>query len=252
MSNDAMMNASKHNLDKEKLQRLLPKGTSHKVTDEIMLLVHSMEKDTGLIQDYLEESFLSHLPVLRELKVDLNDYVNAIKYCNLKRNMSNEKAWEIVFPDKHKKLVDEGRWNSSHPSMYNSSKIVVKLDAQMMISTHIQYAPMFHESLMKQYELMNGQASDGAFVSAQVQHLAAKTLAELTAQPIEQKVEIKIGQSDEAKASQEKTYIELEKIAKNQQALLRAGHSIEEVQRLNLKIEVESNDDEIIEGEEWE
>lgn len=242
MSTDAMMNSKNQYLDKEKLMRFLPKGTNHKVTDEIMSLVHHMEKDTGLLQEYLEESLLSHLPVLQDIKVDLPDYINAIKYCNLKRNMSNEKAWEIVFPERYKKLNEEGRWNTSHPSMYNSSKIVVKIDASMIVGDHIQYAPMHHKMMMKQFELANGISADGTPVSPQVQHLAAKTILEMTMQPEDNTVELKIGQSDEAKASQEKIYTEMTKIAKNQQELLKAGHSIEEVQKLNLKVEVEPDD----------
>ena len=237
MSNDALLNAGSHSLDKEKLERLLPKGTSHKVTDEIMTLVHSMEKDTGLIQDYLEESFLSHLPVLKDIKVDLDDYINAIKYCNLKRNMSNEKAWEITFPSKYKKLQDEGRWNSSHPSMYNSSKIVVKLDAQMMISANIQYAPLRHEALMKQYELMNGKGADGAFVSAQVQHLAAKSLYELTEPQESAKIELNIGMDDEAKSIQQQLTDQIRRSTDAQIARLNAGEDIGSVQKLGISLE---------------
>jgi len=237
MSNDALMNASEQSLNKERLQEMLPKGTSHKVTDEVISLISRMEEDTGLFQDYLEESLLSYLPVLKDVKVDLPDYVNAIKYCNLKRNMSNEKAWEITFPVKYKKLKDEGRINSSHSSMYNGSKLVVKLDAQMMVSTHIQYAPMFHKSLMKQYELMNGQAADGMPVSAQVQHLAAKTLAELTMQPIEQKVELEIGLSDEAKSVQEQLTEQIRKATDMQLHRLSSGEKISTVQRLGISLE---------------
>lgn len=249
MSKDAMMYSKKHNIDKEKLERMLPKGTNHKVTDEIIYQINKMEEDTGLFQEYLEESFLSHLPVLREIKVDLDDYVNAIKYCNLKKSMTNEKAWEIVFPDKHKKLKDENRKITSHVAMYNQSKIVTKLDAQMQLTAHIQYAPLFHESIMKEAMLMRGTDANGESVSAHVQHLAASTLIDKLAPPIEQKVDIKIGQSDEAKQAQGHMMEEMRKIAENQQALLRAGHKIEDIQRLNLEISAgpeNDDDDEII------
>ena len=238
----ALENARKHNIDKEKLTRLLPKGTHHKVSDEIIELIHNMEKDTGLLQEYLEESLLSYLPVLRETRVDLVEYINAIKYCNLKKSMSNQKAWEIVFPEKYKKLVEEGRWNTSHVSMYNSSTLVTKIDAEMMLAMHIQYAPLRHKALMKEAELMGGYDAHGRECSPTVQHLAAAKILDMLAPPIEQKVDIKIGQSDEAKDSQAKMIHEMKKIAENQERLLRDGHSIEEVQRLNLTIEVEDED----------
>jgi oligoribonuclease (3'-5' exoribonuclease) len=98
--------------------------------------------------------------------------------------------------------------------------------------------------MMKQVELSNGIAADGMPVSAQVQHLAAKTILEIAAPIVDQNVNIKIGQSDEAKSAQEKMLNEMKTLAKNQQELLKAGHSIEDVQKLNLKIEIEEDDGE--------
>jgi hypothetical protein len=240
---EALLNAGKQNIDKEKLERLLPRGTSHRVTDEIITLINNMENDCGLLQDYMEESLLTYIPVLREIKVDLKDYINAIKYCNLKKSMTNEKAWEITFPDRYKKLKDEDRKISSHVAMYNQSKIVTKLDAQMMVAAHIQYAPLFHEAIMKEASLMRGVDSNGNEVSPHVQHLAASTIIDKLAQPIEQKVDIKIGQSDEAKEGQTKMLNEMRTIARNQQELLKKGHKIEDIQKLNMTIEIENNDD---------
>jgi len=243
-SKDAVgITTRKHNIDKDKLQRLLPKGTNHKVTDEIIELIGSMEKDTGLFQDYMEESLLSHLPVLKEIKVDLNDYVNAIKYCNLKKSMTNEKAWEITFPDKYKKLNDDGRKISSHVAMYNQSKIVMKIDASMMVDIKIQYAPILHSAIQKQVSIMmNDEAS------YHVQHLASKTLIETLKQNDEQNISLKIGPSDDAKATQDQMFSEMKKIAERQQQLLMNGHKIEDIQKLNLTTATDAidNADDII------
>jgi len=236
---------NKQNIDKEKLQRMLPRGANHKVTDEIIAMISSMEDDTGLFQDYMEESLLSQLPVLSKVKTDLDDYVNAIKYCNLKQNMSNTKAWEIVFPRRVEKLQEKGTLAtlSSHVAMYNKTDIVVKLDAQMMISAHIQYAPMFHAAVKKQFNLMNGNSADGGPVSAHVQHLAAKELREITEMPIDNTIELKIGQTDESKKSQGIMIAKMAEIAKNQQEMLRQGYSIEEVQKLNLTLDKEDDEE---------
>ena len=244
MTDTAFENSNEQTIDKDKLKRLLPKGSHHKVTDEIIDLIGSMEKDSGLLQEYMEDSLLTHLPVLREVKVSLPEYVNAIKFCNLKKNMDNQKAWEIVFPHKYAKLVQEGRWNTSHVSMYNGSPLVTKIDAQMMLAVHIQYAPLFHQMLMKQVELASGWDAHGRECSPTVQHLAASKIIDVTMAPVAQEIDLKIGQSDEAKDSNAKMFTEMERIARNQKALLEAGHSIEEVQRLNLTIEVEEDDGE--------
>lgn len=239
MSQDLAYSHSQ-NIDKEKLKRLLPKGTAHVVADEIIDLINGMENHTGLFQDYMEESFLSHLPVLKEVKVSLREYIDAIKFCNLKKGMTNSEAWAIVFPLKYDKLVQEKRKISSHVSMYNLSTIVTKLDAQMAVNISIQYAPLLHKSLMKQASIM-----DDPDASLMVQHLASKTLIENLKPLEEQKHQINIGQTDEAKEATTRMTDQMRIVAENQQKLIEAGHSLQEVQRLNLVIEVEGdNDDE--------
>ena len=242
---EAEIYANEHGIDIKKLTRLLPKGTSHKVTDEVILLIKSMENDTDIMQEYMEESVLQHLPVLREVKVSLKQYVNAIKFCTLKKSMTNMQAWEIVFPDKYDKLKEENRKISTHVSMYNQSPLVVKIDTSMALNIQIQYAPLLHKSIMKQAHIMDDP--DASFM---VQHLASKTLIE-TLKPIEaQKHEIKIGQSDEAKEATEKTYNEMAKIAANQQKLLAAGYSLKEIQKLNIvHVEDKEEDEEYIDVE---
>jgi hypothetical protein len=233
---DAFVNAKDQRLTKEKLQEMLPKGTSHRVTDEIIELVHRMEDDTGLPQDYLEESLLSNLHILKGMKVRLKDYVNAIKYCNLKRNLSNERAWSIVFPDRYDRLVQLNKDPSPHVSIYNSSDLVTKVDAEMIVAEHIQYAPVFHEAIRREAQLMRGIDANGEPVSAHVQHLAASTLLERLAPPKETKLDIRIGQSDEAKQATEQMLEEMRKVAERQKQLIERGFNIEDVQRLDLKV----------------
>ncbi|MCK5848332.1 MAG: hypothetical protein KAH01_03965 [Caldisericia bacterium] len=243
MSIEEQHSTQYQNINKEKLIKILPKGTHHKVSDEIIDLIQSMEKDTGLLQDYMEESFLSHLPVLREVKVNLTDYTNAIKYCNLKKNMDNQTAWEITFPERYRKLEKEGRWNTSHVSMYNSSPLVLKIDAQMALAISIQYAPAFHKMMMKELQLASGWDAHGRETSAMVQHLAASKIIDIAAPPIEQKIALEIGQSAESKNSQQKMIDKMAEIAKNQQKQIEMGMSVEDVQKLNLTIDVEIDED---------
>jgi len=44
------MHSHDQHITKEKLQRHLPKGSSHKVTDEILNMINQIEDDTGLEQ----------------------------------------------------------------------------------------------------------------------------------------------------------------------------------------------------------
>ena len=190
------------NLTKEKLKSLLPKKTSIAVTDEIMTLIHNMEDDTGLPQEMMEEDLMSYTHLLQGTTNGMKDLVNAVKFCNLKRNYENKVAWAIVFPEKHDRLVAMGKDSNNHVSMYNNSKLVVAVDKEMLIPVHLQYAPYFHAAVKKQFDLMNGKSSKGSGkeggVSAMVEHLAAKELALLTAQPVETKIDLKVTPSDAA------------------------------------------------------
>jgi hypothetical protein len=185
--------------------------------------------------------------MLRGTKVSLEKYINAIKYCNLKRSMTNIQAWEIVFPEKYDRLRREGKSIDNHVAMYNATEIVTKIDAQMLLDVKIQYAPALHMAINKEIELM--QDDD---VSPYIQHLASKTIIETLMPLEEQKVDITIGRSDEDKAAQSKMFSKMVEIAENQQKLIEQGVSIEEVQRLNLVIEAESDDDDYIDVEDGE
>jgi len=245
MKSAVSITSNEQNITKEKIKEYLPRGTSHKVTDEVIELVHRMEEDTGIDQEYMEESFLSHLHVLKGMKVGLRQYANAIKYCNLKRSMPNEKAWKIVFPDRAEKAIGRGRDISIDVAIYNSSPLIVAIDTQMMVAEHIQYAPVFHEAIRREAQLMRGIDANGEQVSPHVQHLAASTLIEKLAPPKETKIDLRIGQSDEAKEAQERMFNEMRRVAEQQQKLLESGHNIEDIQKLHITMtnaEVEDAD----------
>jgi hypothetical protein len=230
------LNTTKQNIDKEKILRFLPKGTSHKVTDEIIRLVNQMGSDE-VEQEYFEEKFLSYLHVLGDkgIRASLRDYINALKFCTYKKNMSNERAWELTFPDKYERLEKLGKQVSNHVAMYNGNPLVTKLDALMLTEEHIQYAPLFHEAIMKEAQLMRGIGSNGERVSPHVQHMAASTLIDKLAPPKEDKLSITVGLDEATRNTQVKVLEELSNVAKSQRELLEQGYSLAEVQKLNLK-----------------
>lgn len=228
-------------ITKEKLESFLPRGVSRKATDEVLTLIKNLERDTHVLQEHMEENVLAYMHVLKEVKVDLKEYVNAIKYCTLKQNLPNTRAWAIVFPDQYDRLVEMKKEHGdkvnidSHASNYNKSKIVTKIDAMMLVPPSILYAPMFHAAVQKQYNLMNGiGARHDDRVSAHVQHLAAKELAEMTKMPEDNTIELKVGMTDEAKRSQDNLFNQMQQLAQNQQKLLEAGHSVTDIQKLGL------------------
>ena len=247
------MHSKPQSITKEKLKRFLPKGTSHEVTNNIINMINALENDTGIMQEYMEEKVLANINVLKEVKVSLEEYVDAVKYCSLKRNLSNKKAWEIVFPEKMARLLKMQKEKGedvvnidSHVSNYNSNKIVVKLDTMMALPPSIEYAPAFKEAMDRTIGVMRGiGAKPTDRVSVHVQHLAAKTILEIAKVPEEESIELKIGMTDDAKRVQNGLMEQLARVADIQVAKYEAGEDISSIQKLGINTDfVEADTDE--------
>lgn len=223
-----------------KLKDLLPKKTNIAVTEELLSIIHNMEDDTGLPQELMEEDLMSYMHLLGNTRgVGLKDLINAIKFCNLKRNYDNKEAWSIVFPEKYDRLVSLNKQVDNHVAMYNASKLVAAIDREMLIPVHLQYAPYFHAAVKKQFEIMNGKAektADGKEqnVSPMVQHLAAKELATLTRQPEESKLDITINPGEAAISMQQQMNEQLAAIVTGQRKRLENGENIIDVQQIGI------------------
>lgn len=188
------VHSNSQGLTVEKLKSFMPKGASAEVTQAIVDKINNTGNETGLLQEVFEEQILSYAGLVSGKGRTFEKLVNALKYCNLKLipGMTNEKAWAITFPDKYGNLVSEKRFVASHVSMYNSSEMVIEIDKMLMMPVAIQYAPMFHHSVKKLFDLSNGFAANGKEASAHVQLMAATELAKITKMPETAKVEVDV------------------------------------------------------------
>jgi hypothetical protein len=257
---------------KEQLRTYLPKNTRYNISNDLLDMINNMGEDCGLYQDYMMESFLGHIPVLRELKgLTLKTYIDAVKYCNLKQRMSNRDAWRIVFRDRYERLLRDGKEHQvdQNVAAFNVRPIVQKIDADMAVAIYIQYAPARHKAIGKAIDILDGKAllskipayekdDSGKYVvdrygrrklqhdsrgnviyeevhqiaSPKVQLEAAAKIIDITAMPEERDINIKIGMSDEAIAAQQETNDKLAQIALAQQKAFKAGKSINSVQQI--------------------
>ena len=185
---------------------------------------------------------MSYLYLLGKGKgLSVTHLINAIKFCNLKRNMTNRAAWSIVFPGKYAQLIGDGKPVDNHVSMFSSTWLVQEIDKEMLIPVHLQYASAFHQAMSVQMKIMNGNAgvdSEGERigVTAMVRHLAAKTVLEIARAPETAKIDITVGQSDEMVAVKEREVSALEQIVENQQKAFRAGKNTMDVQAIHARI----------------
>ena len=237
MSKDVQPYVEDHqHLTEEKLRKYLPKGSSTKITKEIMKKISNAEKDCGVSQELIEEQLVSYMHLLTG-NVGIEKLLNAIKFCNLRMlpRMGNAKAYSIVFPAKAAEITARGETVDSFASMYNSSKMVTEVQKLLIIPAYITYQPMYHAAIKKQFDLMNGiGAKEDDKVSPHVQHLAAGKLAELTAMPEDNSIELKIGMTDEAKSVQQGLMEQLARATDAQMASLAAGKSINDVQKIGI------------------
>ena len=235
----------------ERIKGLLPKGTSAKVTEEMATQILNLERDTNMPQNLMEESVMSYLYLVSKIPgTGVQGIINAVKFCNLKRNYNNKQAWSIVFPRKFAELSAGNKPIDNFVSAYNTSKLVVEIDKEMLIPVHIQYAGYFHAAVSKQYELMTGNVKmkvEGEMidvsVAPMVQHLAAKELAVITAQPVETKIDVKVSQSDAMLAAQHEMSNNIGKLVEAQIKGFTEGRDTGEVQRVHVNL-IEADIDE--------
>jgi len=229
-------------ITKERLEEMLPRGSKHNVSDKILELIANMEEDTGLPQDLMEEEVMSYVYMLKKVpRTKLSELVNAVKYCNLKRNYSNEKAWSIVFPEKYARLKEKGMQIDNHVSMYNKSMLVQEIDKEMLIPVHLQYYPYMDHAVKKLYQLSKGHAAPNAngepmTVSPMVQMLAAKNLYDAVKPPETASIDLTISKSEEELSIQQQMANQLATLVKHQKQRLEMGESIEDVQVIGLNI----------------
>jgi len=251
-SNKAIGKRRPGKITKARLEGLLPKGSKHNISDKILDMLDSMEDDTGLPQESLEEDVMSYMYILRKApRTSVEELINAVKFCNLKRNHTNTDAWKIVFPDRYDRLTEENKQVDNHVSMYNSTKLVQEIDKEMLIPFHIQYMAYAHSAIKKQYDLMNGRAAPNAngepmTVSPMVQHLASKALLEATKMPETAKIDLTVSKSDEEISVQQEMNNNLAKIIKNQENAFRRGEDTAKLQQIHI---IDNSDIIDVEGE---
>jgi len=205
-------------LTKDEFKAALPDKVRNGVNDVVLQSINDTLAQPEFFE-YYRENLISYANVISEGKFSLPQYISAVKYCSY-RFMGNtcERAYTLTFPDKIKRFADENvekKDIASYITAYNKSKLVVLIMTQSMIPTHILNQDLHQKAINKQLELMNSAKSE------MVQHLAAKTLAELTKAPETHKIELDIN------ATKQDTIEELkaatQRLAQQQKELIERG-----------------------------
>ena len=238
-----------HNLTKEKLKRFLPKKSYFAITDELMDKIKSIEEDTGLDQNTIEEEILTHLDVLKnsKIKVTMDGYINAIKFIMLTNGgMTDVRAYELIFPERYDKCVNSDKKYKVNNLVNSFAKgaLINILRKRMMIAPHITLNSEFLRGVRKLINLSNGVAAPtpagkDQVVSPHVQMLAAKAVVEALKAPEE--VTVTHGVTDEISASlkeQQNMRVTMDKAIEMQREAIKKGVKVEDVQKMYIEAEI--------------
>jgi len=239
MTQDITPKTESKGLTVELLKSYLPRGSSIAITQEVINVINKAEETSGVPQEIIEDQVVSYMHLLGP-RVGFNTLLNALKYVNLTMtpDMTNAKAYKIVFPKKAKEIEDRGKTVDSFASMYNQTKTVVAVQKLLIVPAYLTYMPLHHAAIKKQFDLMNGiGAKPNDKVSPTVQQLAAAKLADLTAMPEDNSIELKVGMSDDAKSLQQGLMEQIAAFTKVQMTRLEKGEDISTVQKLGISVD---------------
>lgn len=192
------------------------------------------------LEEFLKSNIVGLLDVMKDNKTNsIEDYINAVKFVTYKQaGDTNVRAYAKTFPDKIKRMEVENIPNSylhSYAGSYSKSKMVVKIQAMMMIPSHIMYQDIFHQAIQTQASIMLDDS-----ISPKVRSDAANSLMTHLKQPEIKQAELKIDTGSSGAISQ--LAEALNNLSGKQSQMLTSGnYSLKDIREATI---IEVNEDE--------
>lgn len=235
---DAILNPPVETLTYEQVKKLYPKNITRQALEQGVDLINQaiLGMNSG-VQDYFRQNAVEFLEVMKGNKTNsFKDYVNAVKFITYKNTgESTITAWTKIFPEKVARMEKEGQPMSylySYANTFARSTLVTKMQAMMLVPTHILYHDIFHEAVMTQVSIMKDPT-----VSPKVRSDSAHSLMTHLKQPEVKQMELSIGVNESNVLSQ---FTEsMAKLAESQYKAIQSGSASV----------IDLGEQEIIEGE---
>lgn len=230
-------------ITEETLKPLLRGKVNDATIKSIVQQLEELEEHDGISRDYFEEQFISHMDLLGQ-GTPAQVLINAIKFVSLVQSgLTNQRAYDAVFPQKAAQVYARGSNTSSFASEYAKKKTVVEVLKRSIIRDDIRFAPLKDKLLFKLVELSNGRgAKETDYVSPTVQMNSTIAAIDLLKTPNDKAIDIKIGYSDEAKAMQKTIAEQLSINAALMRKQFEEGKSLKDIQRIGITINAEVED----------
>lgn len=205
-------------VSKEVLMKALPKTRRNSITDEFVEKVNELLADENT-RELFRDNLLSFGRVLNEGRVDMHEYLNAVRYCSYKLlGDSNLAAWSKTFPERLQRLLDRGAPELDiHRAIHSFSRtfLVTRILEQSLVPTWILNQDLYQKALNTTADLMMNARSE------KVRADAANNLMVQLKMPEAAKVTLDIKQT-ESDALTELRKSTLELVAQ-QRAMMQAG-----------------------------
>lgn len=237
-----------YRITKAQIAAQLGRKASSKLTDVVMEMIDRLDVDTGLDKDIMNEQFMSNINLVNDMGLGMKAYISAIKYCSLKQNISNRKAYSIVFPERvleQKEREDAAKAEGieltttldHRVAAYNKGKLVVAIDAQLHVAFSALYSNQRHRALNVLVDLTKGKCAPNASgeamtVTPMVQMQAASKILDELRPPEENAVQVDVNVN--TTGLQEGLADQLARMADQQMERLKMGEDISTVQLTGL------------------
>ena len=224
----------------DKMKKMMPKGSSIKITEETMDMINNAQ-DAGIDQDLFEEQLLSYTHLLGP-GISMEKLVNSIKFVTLLSlpKMGQSKAYTIVFPEKSTEIEARGQVVGSFASMYANTKAVTEVQKLQVFGAHITHRPLFNQGIQKLVDLSNGiGAGADDYVSPTVQMNSTIAYMDIIKPPEESTLNVNIGASDADRSATQALTDQLEAMAKIQMEQFKSGKSLDNIQQIGITLDVE-------------
>lgn len=233
----------------EELQKLLPTKKAV-ITDEVADIINRSQDEPEFQGETLLQSAVTYEHVLKNARVGIKEYLNAIRFCAYLVSMEDNytEAYKKTFWDRdfvqHRMglATDDQQYNelTSAASRYRRSKLVTDILTLSAVPFHLLFAGMRYRAVGVLAELMMTAKYDRDKISAAKELLVA-TKNEDT------RVALDIGPSAQAISMQQQLNTQLAELAMNQKRLLEAGLDLREVQKTGIRLS-EAVDVEVVNG----
>ena len=171
----------------DNLREVLPKNFHSTIHQGLVDTLNKIIDDEEYANLY-RENLITYQSILLNGKYTVENYLDAVAYCSNKMmGMTDKKAYYTAFPDRVKRLKDNGKDDktiSAYVHAYAKGKLVTEMLTQATIPNYILYRDVFHKAVMNQADLMVSASSE------KVRSDAANSLLVALKQPETSKLKI--------------------------------------------------------------